>query len=252
MKKLLSAASVALLALSAGAPAQAAESGAIPDHEFGFEGIFGTIDRAAAQRGLQVYNEVCAQCHSLERVAFRTLSDLGYTEEQVEGIAAQYEVTDGPNDQGEMFTRQAEPKDYFPSPFDNDKAAAAAYGAVPPDLSVITQARPNGADYLYALLTGYEDAPEDVDLPQGAYYNTAFPGHAIKMPPPMSDGQVDYQDGTEATVAQMAHDVTVFLHWAAEPHMEERKRMGIGVVLFLLVFTGVLYATKRKIWRDLH
>jgi len=251
MKKILSAASVALLA-AVGAPAQAAESDAIGDHEFGFEGVFGTIDRAAAQRGLQVFNEVCAQCHSLEQVAFRTLSDLGYTEEQVEGIAAQYEVTDGPNDQGEMYERTAEAKDYFPSPFENDKAASSIYGAVPPDLSVITQARPKGPDYLYALLTGYEEAPEDFDLPQGAYYNTAFPGHAIKMPKPMSDGEVEYQDGTEATVAQMAHDVTVFLHWAAEPHMEERKRMGIGVVLFLLVFTGVLYATKRKIWRDLH
>ncbi|SDF47168.1 ubiquinol-cytochrome c reductase cytochrome c1 subunit [Limimonas halophila] len=252
MKKLLSAASVALLALAAGVPAQAAGEGKIADHEFGFEGIFGTIDRAAAQRGLQVYNEVCAQCHSLKRVAFRSLKDLGYTEEQVEGIAAQYKVTDGPNDQGEMYERTAEPKDFFPEPFKNDKAAAAVYGVAPPDLSLMTQARPDGANYLYALLTGYEEAPEDFDLPQGAYYNTAFPGHAIKMPAPLSDGQVNYQDGTEATVAQMAHDVTVFLHWAAEPHMEERKRMGIGVVLFLLVFTGVLYATKRKIWRDLH
>lgn len=254
MKKLLTAAVVAVIAgVGSAGPASAAEGVAIPDHDFSFEGIFGTFDRAAAQRGLQVYNQVCSSCHSLKYVAFRTLGDLGYTEEQVEAIAAQYTVTDGPNDQGEMYQRPAKPSDTFPSPFDNKQAAIAANGgAYPPDLSVITQARPNGPDYLHALLTGYTDPPADVELSPGQYWNEYFPGHQIAMPPPLYPDGVSYQDGTEATVAQMAHDVTVFLHWAAEPHMEERKRTGIAVVLFLLVLTGMLYATKRRIWQDLH
>jgi ubiquinol-cytochrome c reductase cytochrome c1 subunit len=253
MKRLFTAATVALLTTFGAGAAHAAEGPAIPDHEFSFEGMFGTFDRAAAQRGLQVYNQVCASCHSLKYVAFRTLGDLGYEPEQVEALAAQYQVTDGPNDQGEMYQREAKASDTFPSPFPNDAAARAANGgALPPDLSVITQARPNGPDYLHALLAGYEEAPADADLPPGQYWNTAFPGHQIAMPPPLSEGIVEYQDGTEATVSQMAHDVTVFLHWAAEPNMEARKRGGIGVVLFLLIFTGMLYAVKRKVWRDLH
>jgi len=253
MKKLLTAAVVAVLAGASASTASAVEGVEIPDRDFSFEGIFGTFDRAAAQRGLQVYNQVCSSCHSLKYVAFRTLGDLGYTEAQVEAIAQQFRVTDGPNDQGEMYERPAKPSDTFPAPFPNKEAARAANGgAYPPDLSVITQARPQGPEYLHALLTGYEDPPADQDLAPGQYWNAVFPGHQIKMPPPLMEGIVEYEDGTEATPAQMAHDLTVFLHWAAEPHMEERKRMGIAVILFLLVFTGVLYAAKRKIWQDLH
>lgn len=253
MKRLLTAATVALSTVLGAGAAQAAEGPAIPDHDFSFEGIFGTFDRAAAQRGLQVYNQVCSSCHSLKYVAFRSLDELGYSEDQVDALAAQYQVTDGPDDQGEMYQRTAKASDNFPPPFPNEAAARAANGgAVPPDLSVITQARPNGPDYIHALLTGYEDPPADEELPPGQYWNTAFPGHQIAMPPPLSEGIVEYQDGTEATVPQMAHDVVTFLHWAAEPHMEARKRAGIGVVLFLLVLTGLLYAVKRKVWSDIH
>jgi ubiquinol-cytochrome c reductase cytochrome c1 subunit len=240
------------VALGAGS-ASAAGGVSVPDREFSFEGIFGTFDRASAQRGLQVYNQVCASCHSLKYVAFRTLTDLGFNEDQVDAIAADYQVKDGPNDQGEMYRRPGKDSDTFPAPFDNKQAAMAANGgAYPPDLSVMTQARPGGPEYLHALLVGYEDPPADEDVAPGQYWNAYYPGHKIKMPPPLMEGIVEYDDGTEATISQMAHDVTVFLHWAAEPHMEERKRMGIAVVLFLLVFTGLLYATKRKIWRDLH
>jgi ubiquinol-cytochrome c reductase cytochrome c1 subunit len=254
MKKLLAAASLAVT-MAVGAPQGASAAGgvAVPDHQFSFEGIFGTFNREAAQRGLQVYNQVCASCHSLEHVAFRSLENIGYTEDQVDAIAASYQITDGPNDQGEMFQRPGKASDYFPSPYDNRKAAMAANGgAYPPDLSVITQARPGGPEYLHALLVGYKDPPADADVAPGQWWNEYYPGHKIKMPPPLSEGIVEYSGDTEASVSQMAHDVTVFLHWAAEPHMEERKRTGIAVVLFLLVFTGLLYATKRKIWRDVH
>jgi ubiquinol-cytochrome c reductase cytochrome c1 subunit len=224
-----------------------------PDYEFSFEGIFGTFDRAAAQRGLQVYNQVCSSCHGMEYVAFRTLEDLGYTEDQVEAIAAQYTVTDGPNDQGEMYTRPASENDTFPMPYDNEQAAKNANGgAYPPDLSVITQARPGGPEYIRALLIGYEDPPADASMAPGQYWNKYYPGHKISMPQFLVQGAVDYADGTEATPARMAADVTTFLHWAAEPHLEERKRMGIKVILFLIVLTGLLYAVKRKIWSDVH
>lgn len=253
MKKLLAAASM-LLTLGVGAQNASAAGGAeVPDRDFSFEGIFGSFDRAAAQRGLQVYNQVCSSCHSLKYVAFRNLGDLGYSEAQVEALAAEYQVEDGPNDSGDMFMRTAKASDSFPAPFANQQAAKAANGgAYPPDLSVITQARGGGPEYLYALLTGYKEPPAEANVSPGTYWNEYYPGHKIKMPAPLSEGIVSYDDGTEATVSQMAHDVTVFLHWTAEPHMEERKRTGIAVVLFLLVFTGLLYATKRKIWRDLH
>lgn len=253
MKALVSAALAAAVGLSAAA-AEAAENGAkLPDVDWSFSGIFGTFDRAAAQRGLQVYNQVCASCHSLEHVAFRTLTDIGYSEDQVKAIAAQFTVTDGPNDSGEMYERPAEPADHYPPPFPNDQAARVANGgALPPDLSVITQARPGGPDYLYALLVGYGEPPADHELRPGIYWNEYFPGNEIGMPPPLQEGIIEYQDGTPATTEQMARDVTTFLHWAAEPNMEERKRMGIKVVLFLLVLTGLLYALKRKIWQDVH
>ena len=253
MRKLLAVASMALTLGAGATAASAAESTALPDHDFSFEGIFGTFDRGAAQRGLQVFNQVCSSCHGMEHVAFRSLTSIGYTEDQVEAIAAEYTVTDGPNDQGEMYERPAEATDTFPMPYDNEvKAENANGGAVPPDLSTITQARGGGPDYIYNLLIGYEDPPADADLSPGTYWNKYYPGHKIKMPQLLMDGAVDYADGTKATAEQMAHDVTTFLHWAAEPHMEERKRTGIAVILFLLAFTGMMYAVKRKIWSDLH
>lgn len=253
MKKLLIAAAVAIVAGAAAPGAKAAGGGDYDAPRFSFEGVFGTFDRPAAQRGLQVYNEVCAACHGLELVAFRNLGDLGYDDEQVDALAAQYTVEDGPDDRGDMYERDARAEDRFPSPFPNEAAARAANnGAYPVDLSLITKAREGGPAYLYALLTGYTDPPADVDLAPGQYWNEAYSGNQIAMAPPLMEGIVEYQDGTEATVDQMAYDLTIFLHWAAEPHMEERKRMGIAVVLFLVIFTGLLYATKRKIWQDLH
>lgn len=215
------------------------------------EGIFGTFDRAALQRGFQVYKEVCAACHGAKYLAFRNLTDLGYDEEEIKAIAAGYTMTDGPNDEGEMFERPAIPSDRFPSPFPNEQAAAAANGGkAPPDLSLIVKARVDGEDYLYSLLNGYEPPPPGVEVPEGGHYNKYFPGHVIAMPPPLTADAVTYGDGTSATVQQMAADVTQFLTWAAEPKLEERKRTGIKAMLFLIVLTGLLYAWKRKIWAD--
>lgn len=200
-----------------------------------------------------MFEEVCASCHSAKYLRFRNLADLGFTEEEVKAIAAKHEVEDGPDDSGEMFMRKAEPKDAFPSPFPNEQAARAANGgALPPDLSLMVKARIGGEDYVHGLLVGYEDAPADFKLPAGKYYNKYFAGHAIGMPPPLSEGLVEYDDGTEATLDQMARDVTVFLSWVAEPKMEERKQTGIKAILFLLALTGVFYFAKRRIWSRLN
>ena len=254
MAKLRSLLAAAIAAAGLGlapVPANAAETPAPPEHTWQFEGVFGTFDRAAVQRGLQVYNAVCSTCHGMKYVHFRNLEDIGYNDDEVEAIAAQYTVEDGPNDQGEMYERPAEPTDAFPFPYDNKQAAKNANnGAVPPDLSVITNARPGGPEYIRAVLLGYEEAPEDANLQPGQYWNKYYPSHKISMPQMLVDGAVDYQDGTQATPEQMAHDVTAFLHWAANPHMEERKRLGLKVILFLIVLTALLYAVQRKIWAD--
>lgn len=242
-----------LVALGMAGPALAAETPAPLERSWPHEGMFGSYDRAALQRGLQVYQNVCQACHSLQYVAFRNLEALGYSEDEVKAIAAQYTVTDGPDDQGDMFERPGRPSDHPPAPFPNAEAAAAANGGkAPPDLSLITKARADGANYLYSLLNGYEEAPADVEVPDGGYYNAYFPGHVIAMPPPLADEMVTYEDGTPATVEQMAADVTEFLAWAAEPKLEERKRAGLRVFLFLIVAAGLLYAYKRKIWADVH
>jgi ubiquinol-cytochrome c reductase cytochrome c1 subunit len=252
MKKLIVAAAVVFAALHAGA-AQAAEGKDLPARDWSFSGIFGQFDRDALRRGFQVYREVCSGCHSLRLIAFRNLEALGYGEDEIKAIAAEFTVVDGPDNEGEMFERAGLPADRIPAPFPNDKAAAAANnGATPPDLSLIIKARNGGADYLHALLTGYAEPPEDRELLEGQNYNLYFPGNVTAMAPPLEEDAVEYGDGTPATVEQMATDVAVFLTWAAEPELEERKRMGIKVVLFLLVFTGVLYAAKRKVWADLH
>lgn len=252
MMRTLSAAALALgLVLAAPAARAAGEADRPPHANLSFQGVFGTFDRAAAQRGLQVYRQVCASCHGLRLVAFRNLRALGLTEAQVAAIAAEYQITDGPNDQGEMFQRPGRASDRFPSPFPNEQAARAANnGAYPPDLSVIVKAREHGANYLRALLTGYQDPPEGVELGEGMHYNRYFPGRQIAMANVLSDGMMDFADGTEATAAQMARDVTTFLAWAAEPELEQRRQMGVRVILFLLILGGLTYAVKRRVWAD--
>lgn len=246
-------AATALVAGALAGPALASEGVAVPSLDWSFNGVFGTYDRAALQRGFQVYQNVCSTCHGLKHVAYRNLGLLGYTEDEIKAVAAEKEVSDGPNDQGEMFNRPAKPSDRFVSPFANPEAARAANnGAFPPDLSLIVEARAGGPNYIYGLLTGYKDAPADVKVPDGMYYNTGFAGHQIGMPPPLYPDGVTFGDNTPATIAQQAKDVTTFLTWASEPNMEQRKRTGVMAILFLLVFTGLLYATKRKIWASVH
>lgn len=251
MKKLTSLA-VALL-LSATSPALAAEGIPLPKQHWPHQGIFGTYDKAALQRGFQVYKEVCASCHGMKFMAYRHLTALGYSDDQIKSLAAEYTITDGPNDDGDMFERPGRPADYFKKPFANDNAARAANnGALPPDLSLIVKARLGGEDYIYSLLTGYEEPPAGVELMAGMNWNKYFPGHQIAMAQPISDGQVTYSDGTSASLEQAARDVTQFLAFASEPHMEARKQAGLKIILFLLVFAGIMYAAKRKIWADVH
>lgn len=233
--------------------AQAAESVAIPSQGWSFDGLFGTFDRGAVQRGFQVYQGVCAGCHGAKYLAFRNLQDIGLDEATARSIAAGYTVTDGPNDAGEMFERPGQLSDRMPSPFPNEQAARAANGgAYPVDLSLIAKARAHGPDYVYALLTGYHEPPADMAVPDGMYYNAYFPGHMIAMPSPLSADAVEYGDGTSATVEQMAADISQFLMWLAEPKLEERKETGVKVALFLIVLSGLLYAYKRRIWADVH
>jgi ubiquinol-cytochrome c reductase cytochrome c1 subunit len=250
MKRLLIAAA---LALGVAQPVLAAgEATPPPRQEWSFNGLFGTFDRAELQRGFQVYQDVCAGCHGLYHLAYRHLADLGFSEEEVKAIAAQKQVPTI-NDEGETVERPAIPADKFVRPFPNEKAARAANnGAYPPDLSLVTKARAGGPDYVAALLTGYEEPPADFKLQEGMQYNKYFPGHQIAMPPPLTEGAVTYADGTPATVPQMAHDVAAFLHWAAEPNLEERHQIGLKVMLFLLAATVIFYAAKRRIWADVH
>lgn len=220
-----------------------------PNHEWSFEGPRGTYDLAALQKGFQVYKQVCSACHSLKRIHFRNLAALGYSEAEIKAIAAEYEVTDGPNDLGEMFTRKATPADAIPGPYANDQAARAANnGALPPDLSLVVKARQGGPDYIYALLTGYENPPAGKELPEGMHYNPYFPRGQIAMTPPLLEGIVTYSDGTTPTVQQMSHDVVNFLTWAAEPEMSERKQMGFKILVYLSVFTVLMYFVMRRVW----
>lgn len=244
---------IAAIAIAAGAATAAEEGHKLAHQQWSFDGLFGTYDRGAAQRGFQVYNTVCSACHSMSLLAYRNLEGIGFNGDAIKAIAAAKEVPDGPNDQGEMFTRPARPSDRFAKPFPNDQAARAANnGALPPDLSLITKARKGGPDYVYAVLTGYTEPPAGYKMMDGMNYNTAFHGNQIAMPPPLAEGSVEYSDGTKATIPQMAHDVVTFLTWAAEPEMEARKRLGVKVILFLIVLTAMLYALKRQIWKDVH
>ena len=198
-------------------------------NNWSFEGVFGTFDRASLQRGYQVYQEVCSGCHSVQHLSYRNLSEKGGPEfslDEAKAIAAQFEVTDGPNEDGEMFTRPGRLSDKFVSPFQNVKAAAAANGgAYPPDMSVLAKARKGGADYIYSLLLGYEEAPAGYELDDGVYYNKYMSGHKIMMAEPLSDGAIEYTDGTKTSKAQMAKDITTFLVWAADPHLEARHKL---------------------------
>jgi ubiquinol-cytochrome c reductase cytochrome c1 subunit len=251
--RIVAAAALILAATALKVSAQIAETPEPLHVKWHHDGPFGTFDRAAAQRGFQVYREVCSTCHSLTYVAFRNLTDLGFSPEQVEALAAEYTVTDGPNDEGEMFERPARPSDPIPPPYPNPQAARVANGgALPPDLSLITKARAGGTDYVFSIPQGYSEPPPGESGPEGTYYNAYFPGHWIAMPPPLQDGAVQYADGTQATVPQMAEDVATFLTWAGEPTLEQRKRTGLKVTLFLVVFTGLTYATMRKVWTHAH
>jgi ubiquinol-cytochrome c reductase cytochrome c1 subunit len=224
-----------------------------PAHDWSFAGLFGQFDRAQVQRGLQVYLEVCANCHGLKRIAYRNLAALGYGEEEIKALAAEYEVEDGPDKDGQMFMRPARPSDYFVSPYANtNEAKAMNNGAAPPDLSLITKARHGGADYVAALINGYGLDPGEHEIMEGLNYNPYFPGGQIAMPQPLYGDDVTYADGTEATIAQESADVAAFLTWAAEPELETRKETGLKVILFLIVLTALLYATKRKVWGDVH
>ena len=217
-----------------------------------FKGIFGTFDRASLQRGYQVYQEVCSGCHSAQHLSYRNLSEKGgpeFSVEEAKAIAAQFEVEDGPNSDGEMFTRLGRLSDKFVKPYPNVEASTAANGgAYPPDMSVLAKARKGGADYIYSLLLGYEEVPTGFELDEGVYYNKYMSGNRIKMLAPLSDGLVEYSDGTQSTTVQMAKDVTTFLVWAAEPHLESQHRMGFKVIIYLIILLTLVYMSKQKVW----
>ncbi|MGB0696139.1 MAG: cytochrome c1 [Rhodospirillaceae bacterium] len=272
LKTILAAAGITALTATAGVftPAEDAKAaGASAEYKqvnWSWSGLFGHYDQAQLQRGFQIYSEVCGNCHSLRLVAYRNLTEIGFSEDQVKDIASSFEVEDGPDEFGDMFFREAIPADRFVPPFPNEQAAASANGgALPPDLSLMAKARMDGPNYLYSLMTGYDqdlstgEVPEEyatdshgeeVTIPEDKYFNPYFPGYAISMPPQLWEEGVEYEDGTEATISQQAQDIAAFLNWAAEPELNERKSMGIKVLIFLTVFTAMLLALKLSIWRD--
>ena len=217
-----------------------------------FEGLFGTFDRSSLQRGYQVYQEVCSGCHSAQHLSYRNLSEKGGPEfsiEEAKALASQFEVEDGPNSDGEMFMRPGRLSDKFVKPYPNVEASTVANGgAYPPDMSVLAKARAGGADYIYSLLMGYEEVPTGFELDDGVYYNKYMPGNKIKMSEPISEGIVDYSDGTNSTKAQIAKDVTTFLVWASEPHLESQHRMGFKTIIYLIILITLVYLSKKKVW----
>lgn len=253
-------------ALALAVPALAAEEAKHPEpHTWAFEGPFGQYDKHALQRGFQVYQQVCSGCHALEYMSIRNLGEEGgpffdpdYPNPNdnpvVRAIAADYMITDGPDEFGEMFERPGRPADRFPNPYPNDNAAAASNGgAVPPNLSLIVKARSGGAEYVRSLMLGYDyEVPEDVTVRPGQYYNPYFPGGVLAMPPQLYADLVEYADGTEATPEQMAHDVTAFLAWASEPHMEARKSLGFMVIIYLLIVCVLVWLAYRQLWSRVH
>lgn len=265
---LVFAASLVVLA----APASAAEQVPPPALSWSFAGPFGKYNEGQLQRGFKIYREVCSACHSMNLLSFRNLAEAGgpgFSEAQVTQIASEYKIKDL-DDQGNPIERAGRPADHFPAPFANELAAKAANGGVaPPDMStlakartyqrgfpwfvfdMVTQYQEQGPDYIAALLKGYKDPPpKDAHVPPSGHYNTYFPGHNIAMPPPLSDGQVKYDDGSPETLEQYSKDVAAFLMWASEPHLNQRKRVGFQVMFFLIVFAGLLYFTKKKVWHE--
>jgi ubiquinol-cytochrome c reductase cytochrome c1 subunit len=270
---LIFAASASLALEGAKAEATKPESEERPlAYQWSFAGLLGKYDQEQLRRGFKIYREVCSNCHALKLVAFRSLGEpggLGLSEEEVKTLAASYKIKDGPNDKGDYFERPGRPSDYFPPPFANEQAARATLGgAYPPDMSVLAKARgyhrgfptflfdalpgldyqEAGVDYIASLLQGYRDAPADVKLPDGQFYNIYMPGRRIGMTPPLADGVVTYDDKSPQTIEQYAKDVSAFLMWAAEPHLDQRKSVGRGVLAFLIVFAALLYFVKREIW----
>jgi cytochrome c1 len=265
---------LAVLSFATASSALAEEQETPTRQSWSFAGPFGIFDRAQIQRGFHVYRDVCAACHGMKHFAFRNLAQPGgpgFSEAQAKQLASEYRINDGPNDKGEMFDRPGRLSDYFPSPDPNEQAARARFnGALPPDLSVIAKARgveaglprglfdmvtqyqEGGSDYIFAYLTGYSPAPAGEKLTDTQFWNKYFPGYRTAMPPPLQNGQVEYTDGTPATIEQYSRDVTAFLMWVAEPHLEARKRIGFQVMIFLIVLAGLAYFTKKKVWADLH
>ena len=225
----------------------------LPKHNWSFKGLTGTFDKSAVQRGFKVYREVCSGCHSMSLLYYRDLIDIGFSDEEVKAIAAEYTVIDGPNEEGEMFERPAKPSDRFVPPFLNEQEARISNnGSYPPDLSVITKAKKHGPDYIFNLLLGYTEPPVDFELGEGMYYNKWKEGHQISMAQPLDEGYVDYDDGTENTLPQLAEDITTFLVWSAEPELEIRKKLGIKVILFFIVLGSIVFIVKNRLWREIH
>ena len=243
-----------LLAASFSAsPALAADEYAMPNANWSFDKLFGTFDLAATQRGFQIYSNVCSNCHSMQLLHYRDLVGIGLNTDEIKAIAAAVTVPQGSDDQGNPKDGPATAASQFKSPFANEKAARAANnGALPPDLSLIVNAREGGANYIYGVLTGFAQAPSEFKMQDGMYYNKMYPGHQIAMPQPLQDGTVEYADGTGNSLNQEAHDVVTFLSWAANPELVERKQMGVRVVLFLAFMTGLTYIVKRKVWSGVH
>ena len=252
MKNFLRILSLVIVFLATPLSCHAAEKIEYLKTDWSFKGLFGKFDRGALQRGYQVYTEVCASCHSMKYLSYRNLAEEGgpeFTEQQAKAIAASFDVTDGPNSDGEMFTRPGKLSDKFVMPYENVKAAQAANGgAYPPDMSVLVKARGGGVDYIYSLLQGYEDPPVGITLDEGVHYNKYMYGNKIKMSNPLSDGLIEYSDGTNATVEQMSKDVTTFLMWTAEPHLETRHQMGFKAIVYLIILTILVYFSMKRIW----
>ena len=241
-----------IIIISKSVVAAGSSSEKMPRHEWSFNGITGTFDQSAIQRGYKVYREVCEGCHSIKLLYYRDLIDIGFSEAEVKAIASEYTVLDGPNDDGEMFERSARPSDRFvPSYANENEARISNNGAYPPDLSVITKAKKYGEDYLYNLLMGYVEPPADFEVGDGMYYNKWMNGNQIAMPQPIYDGSVDYDDGTDNNAEQLTRDVVTFLKWSAEPELEIRKNLGIKVMLFFLVLGTIVYFVKNRMWRKI-
>ena len=252
MKKILKLFSVTILFCASSFYVISAEKVEYLKTDWTFKGLFGKFDRTSLQRGYQVYTEVCAACHSMKYLSYRNLSEKGGPEfsiAQAKAIAASFEVTDGPNADGEMFQRPGKLSDKFVMPYENVKAAEAANGgAYPPDMSVLVKARGGGVDYIYSLLQGYEEAPSGIILDEGVHYNKYMYGNKIKMSAPLSDGIIEYSDGTNPSVEQMSKDVTTFLMWAAEPSLEARHQMGFKAIVYLIILTILVYFSMKRIW----